>query len=318
MIVAPALAGLLGCGSKGGDPGGAGTITCVEAPVAIATAESEPYGITVDDVSVYFTRSGAGEIARAPKAGGPIEIVVMNESAPQFAAGNATHVFWGTTGGGPGLRRFTKPSGPVETFAATPDARVVALDATQAYWTIYGNGAPVWRAPLAGGPAVMVAGAQPNGRGIAAFGTEVFWANQGTGGGSGSIEKADAMGGPQATVVAGLNAPGAVAVDGSGVYWGDDASAGGVFRVPLAGGAPEKLASGPVAFALAMDDEFVYFGAGSEVRAISKTGGKSCTLATGQNAMTMELDTDFVYWVNFGHAAMSDGSVMRARKACCR
>jgi hypothetical protein len=139
-LVASAFADLLGCGSDGGDPGGAGTIMCAEAPVAIATAQDEPYGIAVDDMSVvYFTRAIAGEIVRAPKAGGPVEIVAMTENTSQFVAGNATHLFWGAT---PGLRRFTKPFGPVETLAATPGVRFVVVDATQVYWTIYGSDGP--------------------------------------------------------------------------------------------------------------------------------------------------------------------------------
>jgi hypothetical protein len=73
---------------------------------------------------------------------------------------------------------------------------------------------------------------------------------------------ASATSGPIKTLASGQSSPYGVAVDSTSVYWtnsGVGTSDGAVMKVPIGGGTPTTLASGPTSFGIAVDATSVYW-----------------------------------------------------------
>ncbi len=93
-----------------------------------------------------------------------------------------------------------------------------------------------------------------------------------------------------------------IAVDEQNVYWA--AGSAGVWTVPIAGGPKTRIAE--VAFTdpavtIAVDETYVFFSAGGDVRRVAKSGGAATTLATGQTPSDMAVDGVRIYWTNVGN-----------------
>lgn len=149
--------------------------------------------------------------------------------------------------------------------------------------------------------------------------THVYWVgfdvNQPS---SGVLAKVPINGGPITALAAGLAQPTAVAVDRENVYW-SDSQLGTVMKLPLAGGKPTTLFSGPGVSAIAIDATFVYWtsgllalsGPGSVMR-VPIAGGAASTLAGGLDTPdAIAVDATHVYWANRGVTGQpTSGSVV--------
>jgi hypothetical protein len=91
-------------------------------------------------------------------------------------------------------------------------------------------------------------------------------------------------------------------VDATSVYW-TDPEADTIMKVPLGGGAPTTLATGPAPSGIVVDATSVYwttsFYRGASVMRVPLGGGTPTTLATGQNSPPgIAVDATSVYWTN--------------------
>jgi sugar lactone lactonase YvrE len=108
-----------------------------------------------------------------------------------------------------------------------------------------------------------------------------------------------------------VSSPGAVVVDLTSAYFTSCAASGGAaLRVPLGGGSPVTLASGPAcAVGLAVDAESLYVAGldGSTIAKVPLAGGSLTTVASSPDApIGVAVDAASVYWTTAG------GSVMKA------
>ena len=113
-------------------------------PIKLATAR-RPFGVAVDDSSVYWSTDGYGDpaggsIVKVALDGGEPVILVTGLSNPQSLAVDATHVYWTTEGTnnfeGGNIMRVPIGGGMPTTLATSQyGPQNVVLDAQQAYWT---------------------------------------------------------------------------------------------------------------------------------------------------------------------------------------
>jgi hypothetical protein len=233
------------------------------APVVLATALRDPFGLVTDSTSVYWT-SWDGTVKKMPLAGGAVTILATGQETPTHLAINATDLYWGNissgtlvkaplAGGSPTvLHDFGGPSQPI---------RGLVLDASNAYVTLAG-GAPtegsLVKVPLDGSPPVVLASGLTSPHAVAVDAGTVYWT---------SVYTFDAMmntlpGGVLSVASAGSGSPATVfpqitphnlARDAKYLYSSGGeldpqmvnlADASDVIRYPLAGGPPTTIASG--------------------------------------------------------------------------
>jgi hypothetical protein len=136
---------------------------------------------------------------------------------PAWIAVNARYVYWIDDEGlhGKGLNGGADPS-----FAAVPSASIVALDASNVYWSSPTD-RTVLQMPAQGGSITTIAAGQTP-LGVATDGFSVYWVNTGTSANSyadGAVKKAPVGGGTATTIATVSNASGYLALDSTSVYW---------------------------------------------------------------------------------------------------
>jgi hypothetical protein len=129
----------------------------------------------------------------------------------------------------------------------------IAIDDTSVYWLEQQQPAGVWKAPLAGGPAVQVAASDESEPGALALDAQnVYFAN-----GEGTVFKAPKTGGSRTVVISDLGIfPAGLATDETDLYV---AASTKIVSKPLAGGHVRTLAVGLAgAGSIALDGTSVY------------------------------------------------------------
>ncbi len=300
--------------------------------LTLASGEESPWGIALDDTSVYFTNFGGGTIRKVPKAGGST-VTLASGSAPSgiaivppggvLAAGS---VVWTESNGGV----YTVPASGGARVAIQPEVSAgsnpkgfpagLAVDASNVYWVDNAH-ATVYRAPLAGGPRTALSDPYVQPLGLYLSGGEVFWTQYGA---SGTIRKAPIAGGPsQVLTPAGAPNASSVFVDGFDVFF---ATFNDVSRVSTVGGAASVLASpGASPGAVAADASNVYFlqNDGYELWRMPRAGGAatrlfedssiagSCNVYAGAWVRpNLVVDKDAIYWAHCG----AGGRVLKLAK----
>ncbi len=321
------------CGACGRDCAGGACTNGSCQPVTLASGQSYPQTLAVDQSTVYWASLYSYSVDKVAKDGGPFTSLSQGEIYPSGVALDAKNLYWVDRGYGTGdglVRKLSLTGGApttlvgdlsthptaitvtggagAEIYYATlgtngldgevwrvspdnvPDSGAGAVvatlqnnptslvaDATGVYWTNYGSAVPpdagqngsVMRCAVPecpGGPEAVATG-QAHPRGIALDATHVYFTEYGTGQGDGSVVRVprastgglDGGGAAVTTLAGGLLYPDAVAVDAKYVYF--TTRAGLIQRVPLAGGAPETVATlvQSYATAIATDERFLYF-----------------------------------------------------------
>ena len=249
-------------------------LTC--APITLASGQDSAVSIVVDATSVYWSNrgsiGGAGGVSRAPIAGIGHTILASGLNTPTQIAVDATSVYWAED----------------YSYGSTTTFKLV-----------------VRRLSLQGGDPVdlAVAPARPLGA-LVIDGTSVYWSAYA--GSQSLIMKVPLAGGAVVTVATDLT-PITLAVDATNLYWGngDMSTPGSVMMMPLAGGDPTVLASGPgplEPWRIAVDANSVYW-TDWGTHAVMKVpigGGDATALVPGESGPeAIAVDATSVYWSTY-------------------
>jgi hypothetical protein len=218
---------------SGGDSGGPPVTT-------IASGQSSPGSIAIDETSLYWTTTGSmtdnylSTVVSAALGGGTPVTLYSARGAWTTLGIDATDIYWidmGVTSESGAVLKIAKTGGMVTTLATGENFPTsLAVDSTFVYWTRLGltmNTSSVVKlaksSALDGGRGNVVTVADGLGvpTGITADGTNVYWA-VGGGDGTGSIQSAPANGNVITTLATGLDSPFALTTDATTLYWTDD------------------------------------------------------------------------------------------------
>ncbi len=227
----------------------AGTVSrvsfCTHAVTILATGETNPTSIVVDDDSVIWGTSwDHGEVRIAPLAGGTpttlwkggqVESIALDGSRIYFAA-------WESQSGKQGVWAVDKDGANATELYAGEIVRPIGLDATSVYFSANDGSRRLLKVPKTGGAAVLVAHLQVQG-GFATNDTGVYAATW-----QGGMQGANVVGfiGASMPVIFASSQQeitDGVAVTPDRVVWANQ-DQGSIFAAPLGGGAATAVASG--------------------------------------------------------------------------
>jgi hypothetical protein len=316
LVILLLASSLAGCGARSDlDPASApdGAVA-IPAPACkpgdpVTTLAGEmvwPFGIVVDESSVYFTTyANPGAVMKVPKAGGPAVTLASGLDYPDQIAMDATDLYVTVGGSGSILRLAKDGSDTATVVTGIGGPSGIVMDETTLYWCDY-FGNRIGKAPKAGGATTVLAGEEAPYR-IAAGPTAVYWSSF-----AADVTWTLKAGGPVATIASGGN-PRTLAVHGDRVFW-TDSKAQEIHSAGLDGQGAQTLATlGGFADGIAVDDGGVFAAAGGEVVKVPLGGGAVTVLASGQALPTLvAVDDACVYWTNTGDSLTATGAVMRA------
>ena len=155
--------------------------------------------------------------------------LASSQYEPRRLAVDAANVYW--TAGGK-LLAVAKAGGAAREVTAPVAAGAIATDGAFVFWNDQTKGT-IMKAPVAGGPAIVVAKEQHQPSSVAVDGANVYWANAKLGGdGFAEVARAPKAGGAVALITADQNEPFFVRVDDAKVYWLADEGAGDLWSAP--------------------------------------------------------------------------------------
>ncbi|MGZ3478004.1 MAG: hypothetical protein ACXVCJ_26125, partial [Polyangiales bacterium] len=282
-----------------------------------ASNQVQPWNVAVDATHVTWANKGksrknGGSVARAPKSGGPVEIVADKLSSP-FGLALAGHTtFYTCAVVEDGCIGVDKEPFHAE-FIKEPWA--IAVDRETLFWTdlvsrevLAGPLTNVGEAPGFAGTRTLVAKTSGRPVGIALDDTHVYWTDSDPG----VVARVSKSGGAVETIYSGGDKTVGIAVDATHVYWSEWGS-GRIAKAPKGGGATVLLASDQKgARAIAIDDGRVYFThpPSGSIKSVAKGGGAVFTHASGQkHPYAIALDATTIYW-----ADLDAGTVMAVAK----
>lgn len=262
-------------------------------PTVLGGAD-EPTPLVLVDSMIYWSEDDRS-VNGASIAGGPSHAIVRDAFIYGFCGGVAvdrTGIFWTDEGvfGLPGgsIMRSTLDGRDVRTFASEQNGPTeIAVDTASVYW-IDSHAAGRYRG---GGPILpMPEDAAPPPPPI------------------GEIMKLDKHGGSPATLASGQVEPGSLVVKGGDVYWISHRPSH-IMRAPASGAQAVAVIEAGDPFALAVDDDNIYWADASAglVMKATRVGGSPTILAKNQGRLAqIAVDKASVYWTT------SDGSLARA------
>jgi hypothetical protein len=306
--------------------GDAAATVCVDSrcvsPVALATGQFSPFGLTVGGGWAYWANQDSsdcndalercGQIVAAPVDGSSAPVVLWDGSGvdhPEFLAVNDRELAftsWNSSWGGVGTMTLAGGGqGLVYFVGGVTHLEGCAMDETNVYFADSASG--LWVVPIDGSTsAVEIAKGNPNA--VALDSTHVYWTDDN----AGTLSRA-ALDGSQATVLAtGVGTIRFLALDSANVYF-TESTKGIVGRVPLGGGPVTVLANAESEpLGVAVDRDFVYWSNNVDgtIRRTPVGGGALITLAFHLTyPVGVAVDENNVYWTEAG-----TGAVMRLPK----
>jgi hypothetical protein len=301
------------CGACGHDCRGGPCLGGACQPILVASQQSAPAFIAVDDTGVYWTNSGDGTVMRSNKDGTGQLKIASGQDTPWVIRVRKGRVYWGDddTGGFVGSAPAAGGGPVLNMTGPQPSPRGLDVDDQYVYFDTEDTDAGTFqRVQLDGGGLTVIASQQGSPKDVIVTPTAVFWSNAA----DGTIMRYDVAGGTFAPFVKNLVNPFGMGWDGTFIYWTCHvADAGCVGRVAMDGSQKTILASGQqLPRAIAVDATYMYFtdeGDGT-VRRVPSGGGQLETLASGQvQPWGIAIDDEFVYW-----AAKGAGTILKVAK----
>ncbi len=297
-----------------------GASAAISSGIVIASGQSNPTSIAVDDTNVYWTNDvTAGSIMRAPLTGGIVTVISSGQDSPVPLAVGGGVVYWSNASGdilnAPTTGASITDPNVTAHLQGTPSSLVVS--GSSLWWTDALNGmVHSCDAPAAGCPDginMMYAGdTQPTS--IAIDTGSVWWLSAWSGG---RVEQctANACTGTSEALVENQTGVHALTIDATNVYWTMPDRVLTASRLIPDGGAAivTTLASGMARpWGIAVDATDVYFTNlnGGTVMKVSKSGGDPIVIAANLSSpFGIAVDATNVYFTSSG-----DGRVLRAPK----
>ena len=252
-------------------------------PELVGEGATPAAGLAVDFFHVYWSEYFTGNVTRKPTAdlALPAETIATGEDNPWLMARGSGEVVWCSQAG---VRRFRVADGDLATLVPY-DATSIAHHGGSVYWTQTAqDGMPakvaMWTLEQSlvelVGEEICSGNACP--RGIAAGDAGVFYTHYTTPSGGGAVKRASP---DPAVLAAGQEEPWQVVIDGEFLYWTNahetsedgEPTIGSVWRMPIAGGAPLRLATSiSQPRGIAVDDAWVYWAdhAGTSINRVAK------------------------------------------------
>jgi hypothetical protein len=274
-------------------------------------------GLFVDDAWVYFTDQDGGTVERAPKGGGPRELLQNNQDQPYGVAATADQLYYTTFVEGGSVWRAALPDSFPMALSADDFPRMLQIVDGFVYWCTFDDvEGRIRRVPAMGigmppetlvsvgsgvsdleivGPLVYFTAHEPPAMpGLAPDGNVYVAASD--------VPTEPGM----ETVLAVEQAvPWGMAVAGDSVFWVNGDGQGNaqplrVMSVPIDGSSfPTELAIQQTSpWGVAADEQYVYWTDYTEVKALPHDGGEPVLLADQQNiGRSIVVDDDQVYWI---------------------
>ena len=172
-----------------GDPATSGVVRAPldgGAPTLIAMGGDQPYAITIDADSVFWTDRDTGEVLSVPHAGGTPVVLADLQAEPYRIAQHGDYVYWtnNSCNQGPDCIMRARKDGteaPMAVAGGQSAPYAIAVDAENVYWTDEGY-QRVMRAPIGGGTPEILAATQPGLVHMTMDDMYVYWANESDGG----------------------------------------------------------------------------------------------------------------------------------------
>lgn len=227
------------------------------APLVLADWADNMHDVAHVGEQLYFATED--HVYRLGLQGGP----GLGPFAVEWATGLTGHgdaLYWGSSEGS--MVRLENDGGFEVLATGQPDARWLAVDGASVYWT---TATAVRRVPIAGGePETLVDGLQ-DARGLAVDGENVYVVDRpASSAQEGRVLRVPKDGGDATLVGESQGIDNGVALDETSVYWLADGSLVKACKAP--GGAVVELApAGANAWAVAVDDQAIYWTGGDTV-----------------------------------------------------
>lgn len=280
------------------------------ATVEVLTAmdyDAYPSDIAVGPDAVFWIGAGGdpasdfkGSLQRVPKEGGTSTLIVGDQSEPTSLALAGTDVYWST---GNALVMAPNGAGPEESRASSLGISTeLAVDGGTIFGLAYFNGLSLVSLPVDGTMVTTL----PLGdytetpRAFALTPTSYVWVTWDFEKSLGTLWALSRAGGTKVALGTGTFEFPVMVADATHAYW-IPSEDGKLVAVPLAGGAPETIATPGNSTTLAIDDTHVYWGDQDNVMKVAKSGGAPVTVATHQLPVArIVMDDTHLYYLATG------------------
>jgi hypothetical protein len=176
-------------------------------PITLASGQSSPNYIAVDELNVYWTADGV--VMSVPLNGGTPTVLASGQFEPEGIAVRGDTVYWTANQNEGAVLSVPRLGGSVLTLASQQRAPAgITTDANSVYWA---DSLGVAKLSLGGGPVTTLA--SQGGIRIAVDSASVYWTD------AFSVRKVRIDGGSVTTLSEEAGSPFDIAVDAKNVYW---------------------------------------------------------------------------------------------------
>lgn len=276
-------------------------------PYVFAEGLVTPIALAVTKSTVYLAEAKT-RVTAIDRASGAKRTIASGQKFPLFISATDESITWSNGGdleSSGSTLSFVPGTGSVMLVAGGAAPVVLAKDLDSPGGLAHSSGRVFWAdfnglhsVALDGTDARVLTTGTPYGLALAE--PEVFFTNYAE---SGAVRAVPMAGGPSRLVASKQLNPSWIAVDATHAYWTSFSTtpdAGGVYRALKAGGSVEKLATATRAYALALDDDFVYVAdIEGGVYQVQKAGGIVRDLST-EPGSSIAADGKMVLWTRSG------------------